>query len=422
MGHVTKIRLFFATLIHSQESRCIASPTERPVPAKVSDIPLPRRIAHLDMDAFFASVELLEHPELRGQPVVVGGRRAPSVEEGQAYPRLKDYAGRGVATTATYEARALGVHSGMGLMKAAALAPEAILLPAHFEAYTRASRAFKAAVAEVAPRLEDRGIDEIYLDLTEVPGDPHELARRLQEAVRRATGLSCSIGITPNKLLSKLASELRKPNGITILGFADIPSRIWPLPCSAINGIGPKASAKLEGFHIRTIGELAKADPAWLVEHFGRSYGAWLHEAANGRDERPLSLSREPKSISRETTFERDLHPRQDREILSGILLDLCQRLAGDLERKGYLARSVGIKLRFQDFSILTRDQSLQIPISDAASLRVAARAALKRAPLDRPLRLLGLRAGGLVKEAEYRTSAPPSRVAEPGLFDQIDP
>ena len=381
----------------------------------------PRRIAHLDMDAFFASVELLEHPELKGLPVVVGGRRSSAPEAGNAFPRLKDYAGRGVATTATYEARAFGVHSGMGLMKAAALAPEAILLPAHFEAYTRVSRAFKAAVAEVAPLIEDRGIDEIYIDLTEVPGESWDLARRLKAAVRQTTGLTCSIGITPNKLLSKLASELQKPDGVTILGFEDIPIRIWPLPCSAVNGIGPKASAKLEGFHIRTIGDLAKADPAWLLEHFGRSYGAWLHEAAHGRDERPLTLSREPKSISRETTFERDLHPKLDREELSRILLDLCEGLARDLERKGFLAHTIGIKLRYEDFTTVTRDQTLHLPIADTASLRDAARASLKRVTLDRRLRLMGIRAGSLVKAAEYVTPPAPSpRAAEPGLFDGL--
>jgi len=286
------------------------------------------------MDAFFASVELLEHPELKGLPVVVGGRRPTAPGPGQPYPKLKDYVGRGVATTATYEARAFGVHSGMGLMKAAALAPEAILLPAHFEAYARVSRAFKAAVAEITPLIEDRGIDEIYLNLTEVEGGSRELALRLKEAVRAATGLTCSIGITPNKLLSKLASELNKPDGVTILGFDDLPTRIWPLPCRAVNGIGPKATAKLEGFQIRTIGELARADPAWLVEHFGQSYGAWLHEAAHGRDDRPLTLSREPKSISRETTFERDLHVKSDREALSKILLDLCERLASPGTRR----------------------------------------------------------------------------------------
>ncbi|WP_257304042.1 DNA polymerase IV [Geothrix campi] len=380
-----------------------------------------RRIAHLDMDAFFASVELLEHPELRGLPVVVGGRRPAA--SGKDYPRLKDYVGRGVATTATYEARAFGVRSGMGLMKAAALAPDAILLPAHFDAYIKVSRAFKAAVAEVAPLIEDRGIDEIYLDLTDVPGESRELAQRLKEAVRQATGLTCSIGITPNKLLSKIASELQKPDGVTILGFVDIPARIWPLSCSAINGIGPKASAKLEGFHIRTIGELAQADPVWLVEQFGRSYGAWLHEAAHGRDGGPLTLSREPKSISRETTFERDLHPRLDREVLSHILLDLCERLSQDLQRKGYLAHAIGIKLRYDDFTTLTRNQTLDVPIADATLLRAAARASLKRVPLDRRLRLLGIRAGTLVKAGDYTTSpARTALVAEPSLFDGLDP
>ena len=381
-----------------------------------------RRIAHLDMDAFFASVELLEHPELRGVPVVVGGRRVAASEAGKDYPRLKHYAGRGVATTATYEARALGVHSGMGLMKAALLAPDAILLPAHFEAYSKASRAFKAAVAQVAPLIEDRGIDEIYIDLTDVPGESLELARRLKETVWQATGLTCSLGITPNKLLSKMASELKKPDGVTILGLEDIPSRIWPLPCSAINGIGPKATAKLKGFQIETIGVLAKADPAWLVENFGRSYGAWLHEAAFGRDDRPLTFLRNPKSISRETTFERDLHPRQDRDELSRILLDLCERLSLDLTRQNYMARSVGIKLRFEDFSTITRDQTLPCPIADASSLRDAARASLRRVALDRKLRLIGIRAGSLVKGTDPSNLASGQRVvATSGLFTTED-
>jgi len=374
------------------------------------------------MDAFFASVELLEHPELRGLPVVVGGRRALAPAAGGRLPRLKDYAGRGVVTTATYEARAFGVHSGMGLMKAAALAPEAILLPAHFEAYARVSRIFKAAVAEVAPLVEDRGIDEIYIDLTEVPGESRELALRLKAAVRQSTGLTCSIGITPNKLLSKLASELQKPDGITILGLADVPARIWPLPCSAINGIGPKATLKLEGLEIRTIGALARADPDFLVERFGPRYGGWLHAAACGRDDRPLTLSREPKSISRETTFERDLHPRLDRDELSRVLLDLCERLAQDLVRKGYLAQCVGIKLRFEDFSTVTRDQSLLAPVVDAAALRDAARACLRRVTLDRRLRLLGLRAGALVAATDPPGHlAHPSATADPGLFTAFD-
>jgi len=256
-----------------------------------------------------------------------------------------------------------------------------------------------------------------------VEGETRELAQRLQEAVRLATGLSCSIGVTPNKLLSKMASELEKPGGLTILGLEDLPTRIWPLPCSAINGIGPKATAKLESFQIRTIGELAKADPGFLLAHFGKTYGAWLFASAHGRDDRPLTLTREPKSISRETTFERDLHVKGDRRELTGILLNLCERLAQDLARKGYMARTVGIKLRFEDFSTLTRDHSFRVPIAEAASLCEAARASLKRVPLDRKLRLLGLRAGGLLKAEDYRSQI--SEVdpgTEPSLFADLEP
>jgi len=378
---------------------------------------LGRRIAHLDMDAFFASVELLSHPELRGQPVVVGGSRRPD----QAFGRLRDYVGRGVATTATYEARALGVHSGMGLMKAAALAPDALLLPANFEDYKRCSRLFKAAVAELAPTIEDRGIDEIFIDLTEVPGETVALARRLKAAVRAATGLSCSIGITPNKLLSKIASELQKPDGLTVLTLADLPARIWPLPAKVINGIGPVASARLEAMGLRTVGELAAADPRALVAAFGASYGAWLWEAAHGRDERPLVTSREPKSISRETTFARDLHPRRDRDALTAILLDLCRRLGADLERKGLLARTIGIKLRYDNFQTVTRDLTVERATAGPEDLRDAARACLRRVPLDRPLRLLGIRAGTLVPPGEadpFAAGAP----REAGMLLPIEP
>jgi len=387
-------------------------------------VPLPRRIAHLDMDAFFASVELLRYPELRGQPVVVGGRRARAAAGEGGFARLRSYAGRGVVTTCTYEARAFGVRSGLGLMKAAALAPDAILLPADFDAYTRHSRLFKAAVAAIAPVYEDRGIDEIYIDLTEVEGETRELARRLKAAVRQATGLSCSIGVTPNKLLSKLASELEKPDGLTVLGLEDIPARIWPLPAGALNGIGPKASAKLEALGIRTLGDLAAAEPALLLLHFGKSYGAWLAEAARGRDDSPVVTHRECKSVSCETTFERDLHPTTDRAALSKILLDLCERLGRDLARKDCRGRTIGIKLRFEDFRTLTRDVTLAEATADPAVIREAARSCLRRVTFDRRLRLLGVRVGGLVRSGEEEYPAPrPDRAAEaPGLFDDPEP
>lgn len=359
-----------------------------------------RRIAHLDMDAFFASVELLAYPELRGQPVVVGGRRVeqpkPGADGRRQFARLRDYAGRGVITTATYEARALGVSSGMGLMKAAQLAPGAILLPANFDAYRQASRRFKAAVAGIAPLIEDRGIDEIYIDLSDLPGDSLDLARRIKQAVRDATGLSCSIGITPNKLLAKIASDLDKPDGITLLAREDIPVRIWPLPARKINGIGPKADARLAELGIRSIGELAAAPPELLVRHFGQRYGHWLHRAAHGEDERPVVVEREPKSVSRESTFDRDLHPRQDRAELSAIFTGLCRRVADDLQRKGCLGRTIGIKLRFADFQVVTRDLSLPVATADAQAIRRAAGECLKRIPLEQRIRLLGVRVSGL--------------------------
>jgi DNA polymerase-4 len=365
------------------------------------------------MDAFYASVELLRYPELQGQPVVIGGgrRHQPVLQAdgSRRFATLAGYAGRGVITTATYPARDLGVHSGMGLMKAAALAPQAVLLPTDFEQYRAYSRRFKAAVTEVAPLIEDRGIDEIYIELTHLPGAQdsvgHDatggvraLAQEIRNNVRRATGLSCSIGVTPNKLLSKIASELDKPDGLTVLTEADIPTRIWPLPVRRINGIGPKAGAKLTALGLRTVGDLARCEPAVLVAHFGRSYGRWLHEAANGRDDRPLVTHSEPVSMSRETTFDRDLHAVHDRAELTRIFSTLAAQVATDLQRKGYAGRTIGIKLRFDDFKTVTRDLTLPQPVADAAAIRQAAGQCLKRVDLSRRLRLLGVRAGALVK------------------------
>ncbi len=353
----------------------------------------PRRIAHLDMDAYYASVELLRRPELRGLPLVIGG--------GRGLDRLADYSGRGVITTATYEARAFGLRSGMSLARAAALCPQAVLLPADFDEYRRVSRLFKAAVARVAPRIEDRGIDEIFIDMGELGGEVREAARAIKAAVREATGLSCSIGVAPNKLLAKIASELDKPDGLSVIGEGDLAARIWPLPANRINGIGPKAAEKLAALGIRSIGELAAADPALLIRRFGPATGAWLHDAAHGRDERPLVTEREPKTISRETTFERDLHAVRDREALSAVFTRLCEKLAEDLRRKGYRGRSVGIKLRYDNFRTLTRDRTLEAHTDDARAIRRAAGECLKRAPLERRLRLLGVRVGTLVAASE---------------------
>jgi len=380
----------------------------------------PRVIAHLDMDAFYASVELLRYPELRGKAVVIGGgRRSAEGDAREAFTTLREYVGRGVATTATYEARALGVHSGLGLMKAARLAPDAIRLPADFDAYRRYSRLFKDAVVGIAPHIEDRGIDEIYIDLTNVPQDAgvRALAQSIKDAVRAATGLSSSIGIASNKLLAKIASELDKPDGVTIVNEGDIPLRIWPLPPRKINGIGPKAAAKLDTLGIHTIGELAHADPLWLVEQFGRHTGAWMHEAAHGRDDRPVVTFSEPKSISRETTLDRDLSATRDRAELSHIFTELCVSVAEDLHKAGYAGRTIGLKLRYDNFRTVTRDQTIPAPTQDAQTIRRAAGECLKRVPLERRIRLLGVRIGALIPIDDVGKMQPGEADPTPSLF-----
>lgn len=364
-----------------------------------------RRIAHLDMDAFYASVELLRYPQLRGEPVVIGGgrgRRPDSAAPLEDFERLRDYAGRGVVTTATYPAREFGVHSAMGLMKAAQLCPHAYLLPVDFDEYRRYSRRFKAVIARYAPVIEDRGIDEVYIDFTHAEGGQHDggrtLALRIQSAIRAETGLTCSIGVAPNKLIAKMASEFRKPNGVSVVYESELLEKVWPLPCRKISGIGPKAGARLEQLGIRTIGELARCERHWLAEHFGPHHGAWMYECAWGRDDREVVTSSEPVSMSRETTFERDLHAVRDRAELGAVFTDLCRRVAEDLQRQDYVGRTIGVKLRYDNFQRATREQTLAFYTSDPVQIRRAAGQCLKRAPLDRKLRLLGVRVTGLVR------------------------
>ena len=402
-----------------------------------------RRIAHLDMDAFYASVELLRYPQLKDLPVVIGGgRRAihdalealhaadianadPSEPEApwdaaaqraalrriplDAFARLDSYTGRGVITTSTYAARQFGVGSAMGLMKAAKLCPQAILLPVDFEEYRKYSRQFKAIITEIAPLMEDRGVDEVYIDFTDVPGGQREggrvLARLIQKSIFEATGLTCSVGVAPNKLLAKMASEFNKPKGIAIVHESDLQTLIWPLACRKINGIGPKADEKLKGHGIATIGQLAARDQQWLMDTFGQRTGAWLHAASHGQDDRPVSLESEPVSMSRETTFERDLHAVRDKAELGAVFTKLCEQVAADLQRKGYVGKTIGIKLRYDDFKSVTRDLTITDYTADAKTIRHNAGLCLKRVPLQRRLRLLGVRVGTLVSADEAKLS-----------------
>ena len=375
-----------------------------------------RRIAHLDMDAFYASVELLRYPQLKGLPVVIGGGRRAVDEtlqrshEGMplasipvaSFPRLADYIGRGVITTATYAARQFGVGSALGLMKAARLCPHAVLLPVDFNEYRKYSRLFKATILEIAPVMEDRGVDEVYIDFSAVPGGQREggrvLARLIQKAIFDATGLTCSVGVAPNKLLAKMASEFDKPNGISIVQPDDLETRIWPLDCRKINGIGPKADEKLQALGIHKIGALAARDPQWLMDHFGKATGNWMHHAAWGRDERSVVTVNEPVSISRETTFDRDLHAVRDKAELGAVFTRLCEQLAQDLQRKGYVGKTIGIKLRYDNFKAATRDQTLDTYTDDAKIIRHTAGLCLKRVGLEQRLRLLGVRIANLEK------------------------
>ena len=388
------------------------------------------------MDAFYASVELLRYPQLKDQPVVIGsGRQAikdaldvlrasdlanhdpaepepPWDEPAQraalrriplaAFARLGSYTGRGVITTATYAARKFGIGSAMGMMKAAKLCPQAIMLPVDFEEYRKYSRQFKRIITEIAPLMEDRGVDEVYIDFTDVPGGQREggrvLARLIQKSIIESTGLTCSVGVAPNKLLAKMASEFNKPRGIAIVYEADVESQIWPLACRKINGIGPKADEKLKGFGIETIGLLAERDLAWLAQTFGSKTGAWMFDAARGRDDRPVVIDSEPVSMSRETTFERDLHAVRDKADLGAVFTKLCEQVAADLQRKGYEGKTIGIKLRFDDFKSVTRDLTIDHYTADAKTIRQAAGQCLKRVPLERRLRLLGVRVGALRK------------------------
>ncbi|MDO8774758.1 MAG: DNA polymerase IV, partial [Burkholderiaceae bacterium] len=245
-------------------------------------------------------------------------------------------------------------------------------------------------------------VDEVYIDFTDVPGGQRQggksLAGLIQKTILDVTGLTCSIGVAPNKLLAKMASEFNKPKGISIVMEEDLQTMIWPLKCRKINGVGPKMDEKLAAHGISTIGELATRDKDWLIANFGKSTGAWLFESAWGRDDRPIVLESEPVSISRETTFDRDLHAVRDKAELGAIFTHLCEKLAGDLQRKGYAGKTIGIKLRYDDFKSATRDQTLDVYTADAQTIRQTAGLCLKRIPLDRRLRLLGVRVGGLVK------------------------
>lgn len=340
-----------------------------------------RRICHIDMDAFFAAVEEQKRPELKGKPVVIGGSGDPTK--------------RGVVSTASYEARKYGIHSAMPLRTAYNLCPNAVFLPVDYEEYSRVSGIIKSVFMEISPVMEDVGIDEAFLDITDLNESPAEIVRRIKDRVREATGLTCSIGIAQNKLLAKIASDMQKPDGLTIIEEKDVEERIWPLPVRKLWGVGPKTEASLRFIGINTIGQLASMPVERLMEIYGRSYGDYLYESSHGIDESPLVTHWEPKSMSRETTFQEDTG---DWQTIARTIAELVKEVADDIRQRGYKGRTVTLKVRFSDFKTITRATTLVEPTDSIDDIRRAAFACLKKIELKMKVRLVGVRITNLEK------------------------
>jgi DNA polymerase-4 len=342
-----------------------------------------RRILHIDMDAFFSSVEQKRHPELIGKAVVVGGGGDPTK--------------RGVVSTASYEARKFGIHSAMPLRTAYKLCPEAIFLPVDYEEYSRVSGEVKAVLRELSTEIEDVGIDEAFLDISLVDKPSQEIAKEIKKRVRDGTGLTCSIGIAPNKLLAKIASDMQKPDGLTIITEDDMEGRIWTLSVRKLWGVGPKTEAYLKEMGIQTIGDLAALPLNRLIEEFGQSYGNYLYEASRGIDESPLVTHWEPKSISRGTTFQRDVDNWQT---IAKTLADLTKEVVTNMKEEGYRGRTVTVKIRFNDFKTYTRAKTLEQFSESVEEIRTAAFGCLGKLELKKKVRLVGVRVSNFKKSS----------------------
>jgi DNA polymerase IV (archaeal DinB-like DNA polymerase) len=341
-------------------------------------------VLHVDMDAFYASVEQARHPELAGMPVVVG-----------ADPRGGK--GRGVVTAASYEARKFGVRSAMPIAQAWARCPQAVFLPPDFPHYIAVSEQVMATLAGFGQRMEVAGLDEAYLDATDrcpSPGGAEAHARTLQAAVRAAVGLSCSVGIAEGKVTAKIASDLRKPGGVSLVAPQEARALLAPMPARRIPGIGPKTEQRLEQRSITTIGQVAALDDASLEELFGSS-GPWFRAVARGEDRSPVTpWEGPPKSIGNETTFLEDV---LDGATLRREVADLARYVAGRLQSEGLVARTVTLKVRFDDFDTHTKARTLPAPVRSPALVEEQALALLEPFLQDgRAVRLVGVRASGL--------------------------
>ncbi len=327
------------------------------------------------MDAFYVSVELRRRPELRGLPVIVAGSGP-----------------RAVVTTASYEARRFGVGSAMPAARARRLCPDAINVVPDFASYRDASREVMSILRRHVENVEVVGLDEAYLELTGV-SSPVETMRRIVAEIAQATGLGCSVGIGPSRLVAKVASDAEKPRGFVVLSGEQARRRFADAAPSLVPGIGPKTAARLQAMGIDTLGKLAAAPPGPLTSVFGRRFGAALARRARFEDDTPVSMQRKVISESRETTFDVDIAERDE---LEARLLALVERLCAALEAQGRAGRTVGIKVRLDDFSTHTRARTLPTAVAAAEDVGPVALDLLRRFAPTRPVRLLGVRVAGL--------------------------
>jgi DNA polymerase-4 len=337
-------------------------------------MPLQRRILHVDMDAFYASVEQRDRPELKGKPVIVGGQTQ-----------------RGVVASASYEARKFGVRSAMPTAKALRLCPQAILVKPRFERYSEVSRQIREIFLSYTPLVEPLSLDEAFLDVTgggKLFGSAEQIAREIKQKILDNTGLTCSVGVSFNKFLAKLTSDLCKPNGLMVIDERQAEEILPGLPVGRLWGVGPATEEKMHQMGLRTIGDVQNVPEEELKRRFGR-YGAQLYALARGLDERPVKPERETKSVSRETTFLEDLTSHDQ---LKQVLLELCEQVGRDLRKEGLVGRTAHLKVRFADFTTITRSQTLPLPIKTAKALwQEIERLFDDKITLSRGVRLLGV-------------------------------
>jgi DNA polymerase IV len=338
-----------------------------------------RSIAHLDMDAFYVAVELLRRPELRGKPVIVAGRGP-----------------RAVVTTASYEARPFGVGSAIPVTHARRMCPELIHLPVDMEHYRERSSEVMALVAELGVPTEPVSLDEVYLDLSELP-DPIARMSGLVRTIRERLSLDASVGIGPNKLVAKVASDAEKPCGFVVLTREQAAERFAREPPRLLPGVGPKTAERLAALGIETIGDLQRRPLDELVRRFGDSHGQGLHDRARFRDDSPVAR-REAKSRSVETTFDHDIG---DLARLEQLLDRQSARLAKGLADRGIAGRTIGIKVRLDDWTTVTRVHTLEAPTNDVAVIAATARSLLRAYAPPRPVRLLGVRVASFAERDE---------------------